>query len=264
MDPLAAASASDGWVEADPSLSTAVPIALVRGWFAADDRSELARYIYDLKAGFYQQRAIATYARASIQAEGYDDVERWAQSLPDEDKPDKLAVFRQLASALPLFDHDAAMRFCDAHCTGPYGNNLRSLIARRWVVHDGPGAMAWLSTGPVGKETDLAVRVTYALWGRRDREAALRWMDAEAIGGLKPWLQPILSVYALLVAEEEPENAIEWAKGIGSDADRETVLVLVARAWRDIDAAAAEAWLLQSSLSGEARERARRSLGNAP
>ena len=41
------------------------------------------------------------------------------------------------------------------------------------------------------------------------------------------------------------------------DHDRAWVLIEVVRAWREVDEAAAEAWLLQSSLSEEVREAAR-------
>ena len=88
-------------------------------------------------------------------------------------------------------------------------------------------------------------------------------LDDRTIAEIEPWLRPILSVYALLVAEDAPAVAIEWAERIEDDEDRETVLMLVARAWRQVDEAEAEAWLLQSPLSEEFREKARRSSGRA-
>ena len=72
-----------------------------------------------------------------------------------------------------------------------------------------------------------------------------------------PGLQPILPLYAQLLAEDSPADAIGWAERIERDEDREVVLVKVARAWRRADEAAAEAWLLESSLSEKAREKVR-------
>ena len=69
----------------------------------------------------------------------------------------------------------------------------------------------------------------------------------------------ITSPFALLSprAEDAPTDAIKWAKRIENEAERETVLIQVARVWRYLDEAAAERWLLQSSLSPEAREQVR-------
>jgi hypothetical protein len=55
-----------------------------------------------------------------------------------------------------------------------------------------------------------------------------------------------------------PARAIEWASRVEDEKIRERLLVRVARAWRWQDEAAAEAWLRESPLSEEARERARK------
>jgi hypothetical protein len=142
---------------------------------------------------------------------------------------------------------------------------LRGLIARNWVVDDGPAALAWLSSASEGYERDHAVRLTFAKWARTDREAALRWMASQTTGETEPWLQPIYPVYAKLLAADAPADAIEWAERIEGDAERETVLIMVARVWRHLDEAAAEDWLLESSLSEEAREKVRAPVGeNVP
>jgi len=60
-----------------------------------------------------------------------------------------------------------------------------------------------------------------------------------------------------LLAEDSPARAIEWAEQIEGSEEREIVLVDIARTWRERDEAAAEAWLLRSPLSEEAREKAR-------
>jgi hypothetical protein len=254
-DPQAAASAVQRWASR-PDVRDAVQIALVRGWFTADP-AELAQFIHDLGMGFARQRAISTYIRALIQAQGIEAAERWAESLSDEDATYKTAVYRQMGAALPLFDHEAGLRWCETHCEGPHGNNLRSIIARRWVRRDGAAALVWLSSAPEGHDKNLAVRGAFALWGQIDREAALDWMAAQTTGEPEAWLRPIFPVYARLLAKVSPADAIEWAERIEGDEEREIVLTEVARAWRQLDEAATEAWLLQSSLSEEAREKVR-------
>jgi hypothetical protein len=82
-------------------------------------------------------------------------------------------------------------------------------------------------------------------------------MAAQTTAEPDPWLRPIFPIYAQLLSKDAPTDAIEWAKRIEGDDERETVLIGVARVWRYLDEAAAEDWLLQSSLSEEAREKVR-------
>jgi hypothetical protein len=256
-DPRAAESAARQWAAKYLAVREVLPKALVRGWFAANP-SELVQYIRDLGAGVPRQRAISAYVRLALQKQGQDAVIRWAESVPGDDAAFKTAVYRQVGSALPLFDLEAGARWCDAHCDGPYGKDLRHIVARRWVQSgDGAAAMAWLSSAPEGADRDFAVWRTFDAWSRVDQEAALAWMAAQTTGELDPWLQPALSIYARLLATDSPADAIGWAERIEEDNKRRFMLIEIAREWRQADEAANEAWLLQSSLSEEALEKVR-------
>lgn len=245
------------WQTLRPDVREAVARGLVLGWYDAG-LPGLTQYIEDIGGGFDRQLALATYLRAAIQKEGAPAVMRWAESVSEEDPAYKLTVYRQVASALPLFDHDAAMRWCDAHCDGPFGNNLRNIIAGRWVVSDGASALEWLSTAPDGPEKNLAIRANFAAWAGLDREAALAWMAGQSDGTkLAAWLEPALPVYAGVLAEQSPTEGIEWAQRIEKEREREIVLIKIARRWRESDPAAAEAWLEASPLSDEARAKVR-------
>jgi len=257
-DPLAAAAGAQLWMNGDPGLAKFLPIALVRGWYANGDSPELQQYIHGL-GGFTRLRALATYVRMVIQSKGPVAVERWAESLPEDDKNYKLAAHRQIASVLPMFDREASMHWCEEHCDGPYGKNLRSLIARGWALEDGQAALDWLMRSPEGAESNRALRATYSLWGRMERQAALDWMSRQiAEGELNPRLDPILSLYALFVAEDSPKDAIQFAMRLQDEHDRANVLILIVREWRKSDPEASEAWIQQSPLSEEDRARARR------
>jgi len=261
-DPQAAAIATEQWSMQNPDVREGVQIALVRGWFTTDP-VELARYIEGIEMGYARQRSLATYIRATIQTQGIEAAVRWAESVSDDDATYKMAVYRQMAAALPLFDQAAVLRWCEAHCEGPHGNNMRSIIARRWARTDGAAALAWLAdAAPEGHEKDLAVRATFALWGQLDRGAVLAWMETQtATGEPQAWLRPVIPVYARLLSEDSPADAAAWAERIEADEEREIVLGQVLRAWRQVDADAADAWLLQSSLSEETREKLRASDG---
>lgn len=258
-DPAAAAAMTESWVKVRRDVAEVLPIALVRGWFAKDPTA-VAGYVAQLEMGFARQRALAAFVRLLVQSQGPETAIRWAESVSEDDPTYKLAVYRQVGAALPLFDHEAALRWCEAHCDGPYGSNLRNIIARRWVLEDGAAALEWLQTAPEGRDKRVALRRVYSIWGRRDREAALDWMakqPRDENGDPEPWLEPIFPVYARALAYDSPAEAIAWAKRIDGEEEREIVLIDVARTWRARDEAAAEAWLETSSLSDEAREKVR-------
>jgi hypothetical protein len=250
--------AVQGWVLYRPDLREAASRALVVGWYEAGHPG-LTQYIYDLGAGFDQQTALATYLKVAIAKEGGDAVIRWAESVSEDDPAYKLAVYRQVASALPISDHAAAMRWCEAQCDGPYGQNLRQFIAMRWALRDGQAALVWLSSAPEGHERNLAIRATFAEWIRQDPEEVLSWMAEQTGDGEPPaWLSPVDPVYAMLLAERRsPTDAIAWAKRIEKDLEREVTLIKIARMWRASDEARAEAWLETSPLSEEARAQVR-------
>jgi hypothetical protein len=261
------------WAEADPHAARkaaeefalipqrrevyeAMQIAVVSGWYKTNP-SELTKFIQDLGVGIGRQRGLATFIRVMVQNEGAEAVIRWAESRPDDDAAYKTSVYRQLGGALMLFDREAGIRWCEAHCDGPYGNNLRNVIGRRWAQNDGAAALEWLSSAPDGHEKKIALRAAFAEWGQADPRAALAWMAARTTGELDPWLRPIIPVYARLLAQESPADAIEWAERTEDAEEREVLLIKIARKWRERDAAAAEAWLAESPLSEEAREKAR-------
>jgi hypothetical protein len=105
------------------------------------------------------------------------------------------------------------------------------------------------------------VRLVFSIWGNRELDASLAWMAAQPRGedgNLEPWIRPAIPVYARLLARSAPLEAIGWAERIEDEEEREIVLTDVARIWRTQDEGAAEAWLGQSSLSEEAREKARK------
>jgi len=263
-DPQAATSTAWSWGADDVVLVRAAPIALVRGWYAQGDSPELTLWMRSLPRGILRQRAVAAYIRVVIETQGSDAAIRWAESLSDEYEGFKLAAFRRLVDTLTTLDPQAGVRMCEAHCDGPYGSNMRSLIARKWVVQDGPAAMAWLSTHEPDIHRDQAVRHTHAKWARTDRDAATAWMTAETTEGAEPWLVPAIPNYARLLAEEAPLDALEWTRRIQDDAEREEVLIDVLRVWRYLHEAEAEEWMEQASLPEEARGRVRDPLPQSP
>lgn len=258
MNPKAAMDKTWSWAEI-PGLERIVPIALMRGWYAANDSEGQRRFLRGVPLDVQGQRAHTAYVRIMIEREGSPAVIAWAESLravTDDDKSYKTGVFRRVADALSQFDVPAAVAWCTEQCAGPYGKDMRSLISRNWVLSDGPAAMRWLSTAHPGNERDYAVRLTYALWSRQDREGAKEWMAAaEGAGEPPPWLAPGFAVYAKLLSGEDPVEALQWAGRVENKQEREQVTVGILRVWRVKDEQAVKNWVLQSSLPENAREK---------
>ena len=265
QDPAAALVATENALRmADEDVARTVQLALVRGWFHAD-RDELERYIYSLGSGLKQQRALFAFALTLAAEEGSEAVTSWAASQPEDDARYKTAVYRQVLSALAWGDPAEAVRFCDAHCDGPFGSRLRVVLIRTRIRDGAEGAevLEWVGRTPAETEAQIEERaheiwVAYALWARRDREGALEWMQEQIDSPDPPaWITPLYGEFARQVSADSPEEAIQWAQKIDEDGERELTLVRIARRWLRQDEAAAEAWLEQSDLSDRARQSAR-------
>lgn len=263
--PAALVAAERALAESSEDVARAVQLALVQGWFRAD-RAGLEQYIYDLGSGIKRQRSLFAYVLALAAADGSDAAIRWAESLPEDDRRYKVAVYRQLMSALAWADMPAALRFCDAHCDGPYGKAMRNVLVRTRLRDGeyGGDVVEWVARVPEGDEQQRANKrqslwVAYATWAQRDRESALEWLEQKVAEGPEPepWLEALYGEYARQIAADSPEEALQWAERVEEENEREITLVRIARSWRRQDEEAAEAWLAQSSLSEQARTQAR-------
>jgi hypothetical protein len=259
QDPKAAVSATWDWVENNEN-EVSVTTGLVRGWYTRNDDEGIRKFLRSRPPGFPGQRAIGTYVRSMIQSNRGPELRAWAESLPDDEEGFKLTVFRRSVLTLANMYEPGkaeARSWCQAHCETPLGKAMRSLIARAWVVDDGPGTFKWLSEAPEGFERDVAVRGAFGVWAELDQEPAMRWMGEQVAGTPGPWLEPAYLIYARVLAKDKPVEAMRWANQIKNPQDREETEIVVARIWRGADEAAAEQWLLQSTLSEQARAKAR-------
>lgn len=256
------------WVEADPEQAlptlrpytraqgdagAAAQIALVRGWYGSGHPG-LEDYIRGIGAGFERQRALSAFATCIIRDKGVEAAVKWAESIPDSTAEYKLEAFRKMGTALVPYDVEAAKRFCEAHCEGPFGSNLRVRIAERWARDDAASSLTWLADAPESQDTHLAVRIAYAVWGTRDGEAAIRWMKEQiarhATGEPPRWLEPTLPIHARLLAEDSPVAGLDQAARLKDPHERNVVMVELAHKWyHGQDRAAAEAWLSKSPLN---------------
>lgn len=254
VDPKSAVRDMSAWTGASGDWGVATQVALVRGWVESGDDG-IEAYIRGLGEGFERQRALKAYATALIQVHGVKKAVAWAEGVQNTAADDryKLEVNRAMGPALIPFDLAAAKGFCERHCEGEQGSNVRTRIANRWSQDDPIAALRWLQQHGGGQDTELATRVVYAKWAGRDRDAAVAWMDEQCRDGVPKWLESAIPVHAQHVAETRPLEGVKWAITIEDEGDRESILMEVARTWREKDEAAADAWLDSSdALSAEA------------
>jgi hypothetical protein len=235
---------------AKPVLRRGSVEALLRGWEESGEPG-LVDYVAGLPFGVARQVAIATLARRKVLRNGSEEAFRWAEGLSD-DHPDrfKLQVFRRVASAVAEVDPHAAAAWAEQHSAGEYGDGLFRRVGVRWAKRDGPAAMAWLAALPAGDQRDAGVQETYREWLSRDAEGATAWMRSSE---LEPWLQPALTLFALYLSGESPEEALDWAARIRDEERRQEAIVRIGRRWVVADPDAAESWLDRTELSEEMR-----------
>ena len=113
-----------------------------------------------------------------------------------------------------------------------------------------------LSTG-TSDEQEPSISGNTVVWRGPGTSADRR--DAIWIGGVDRHSRPMRP--RLLHQSDRVQRRAIVSAGrvvwIENDPEREVVLIKVARVWRYLDEAAAEDWLLKSSLSEEAREKVR-------
>lgn len=263
-DPAKAVAFSESSLIDSDEMARVTQIALVQGWYERD-RTELLQYIRGLGTGIPRQRGLYAYALSLIGDEGSEAAIHWAESVPEDDTEYKHSVFQQMLAALSWADSPAAVRFCDAHCDGPYASGLREVLIRARLNRGeyGGDVVEWVARAREETDQQRAAKshslwVAYSTWAFWDHRAAKDWMARKLEQPQpEPWLKRLYGEYARQVASDDPARAIELAEQIEDEADRKLSLVRIARYWRTQDEAAFEAWLAQSPLDEASREKAR-------
>jgi hypothetical protein len=233
-----------------------VQAGFVRGWFISGEPG-LMDFIKDMGPAWPQRRHIEIVLDEMIHRDGLEATVEWLEDFPDDDVRFKRTVYRAAARELVKADLPTALAFCERHCDEKVGEHTRALLARQWAAVDGPAAMEWVSKAPAGDERDRAVWATFSDWRTYDADGLMAWVDAMGPDGVEPWFYPATELVAMWKSWESPLEAYRWAAHIPDESRRERALVTISWRHRMADEEAAEAWLVQSPLSDEARDKAR-------
>lgn len=269
-------TAVETWAEADPASALVgvdsaliglaaldrqlVPIAehaFIRGWFRKD-RGETERFVEGLGSGVKRQRSLMAFVLSLAYADGSEAAIRFAEGVPETDERYKTEVYQQTLSALSLVSMPAAVEFCDAHCDDRRASGLRGLLSRTRLRNgeDGGRVLEWVARTESGEairqrpDDVRALRSTYAIWARLDRDSALAWMRGQLDAHEPPgWIDLLMGEYARQIAIDSPAEAIRMAEQVPDAIEREQSLVRIGRYWIREDEEKAEGWLERSNLS---------------
>ncbi len=100
-----------------------------------------------------------------------------------------------------------------------------------------------------------------ASWAHQDANAAGEWLGKQPQG---PELDGARSIFATTVAGKDPESAMEWAKTITEENQRQAAVTGVYGTWKKKDAAAADAALARSGMPAQKVEEIRKGAGMGP
>ena len=153
-DPQAAVIASKAWAQRR-DVGDAVQTALVFGWFERTTRRSCAgtSMIWAGNGEWPSSRRSPPTFAADTVARDRSGV-ALGRGRPHRRRQYKKTVNRQAAHWFTLTDRATALRWCEAHCDGPFGEDLRQIIAMDWAREDSPAALAWLSSAPEGHPKD--------------------------------------------------------------------------------------------------------------
>jgi hypothetical protein len=269
--PTVAEAAMEAWASADPAAARvmaeiylahavgpttdSIRSALVRGW-SASGQPGLVEYIYDLGVTVDQGDMVAVLVSERLHRDGPDATIEFLRSLPDEDTRFKRDFSRELAPRLAQLDLQKALEWCETECDSIDATHTRAKIARQWAKDDRLAAMEWASTGLAGTERDRAVRELFDDWLYADIEGLKAWLKQFQPETAPPWFRVLVGRVAVLRAFSDPHEAYRWAALIRDDEQRELTMITITRRYREVDDAGARAWLEQSPLSEEARQKA--------
>lgn len=257
-EPERARAAAVEIAAAHPRLRSEVWNSLAAGWARSENGPEgLAAFLAELRPTHQRDEATGIALRELVRARGTEAALGWADAILEDERQDpnfKRAVFESAVGWAADLDPARSGAWVIAHAGEAYAVQGPLIVADRWGRMDGAAALAWLGEQPAGDPRDQAVRNAFQGWSAVDRPAAKAWLDSVSP---TTFHGPALEAWAGQLVAREPVDALGWCARIVEPERRQRCLESSARSWYATDAVAAEAWLQQSELDEEARERVR-------
>lgn len=213
-------------------------------------------------------------------ASNKQDVFDWARNLPEGEARDN--SLRSVFSAWSRQDPRAAMRALSDLAPAERKNAVQA-VASGWSQTAPEAVLQWSSSLTDASERTDVVRAALSQWAgsspesaakfvermpeaersgpmesvvgnwaARDTASAAAWLDRQPAG---PSKDAALRTLSRKIAQEDPEAALTWARGISNEKDRLRQTESIARDWLRQDPNSARSWISTSTLPEETRKR---------
>ncbi len=245
----------------DPERRVRLRSSMIDGWMRSSDKAGVSDYIANFDDARRRGRLIFLLAGEVMMQMGREGAMRWVEAIPD-DAPNhfKEGMFLHTLKMIATEDPQLAVDWYLEHCKSPYSEGGLEAIARRWAQHqkDPSELFTWLLAldvdGISQEDVDGAISAGFRAWMQTKNEAAQAWL-ATALPNPKLDLAAVEAVRYLLALS--PDVSVQWAMRIQDEETRNRNVVQAARRWREKDPDALQAWLEQSDLPEDVREKIR-------
>jgi hypothetical protein len=154
------------------------------------------------------------------------------------------------ANQLAAKDPKAAIAYIESLPEGTAKQLAQTMAAASWAYNDPVAAAAWVSSLPPDGQGAAAVTLV-AQWAPQDPRAAMDWVAT--LQG--PAHDSAISAYSAHLALRDPGAALGWAQSIASDSIRASTVEALVVQWLERDRTRASAWINNSQLSVEEKQR---------
>ncbi|MFP4069420.1 MAG: hypothetical protein ACLFVC_04480 [Opitutales bacterium] len=153
------------------------------------------------------------------------------------------------------FDPESAAAYVSG-LEGEVPGRVKTSLVEEWAESDPAAAAAWLSELPaddpaIARSTAEIVRE----WARYDLTASAEWLNSLPAS---PELDRAVASYAFRAAHQDPASAMTWAESITNDRVRGGMMERVAATWRSEDPESFQAFIDESEMDAEQKERLRK------
>lgn len=174
--------------------------------------------------------------------------EQWANQLPSG--PDRDAFVSGLCSSSADYYPDFVAGLATTMAPGETQTKIIQELAKSWSHHDPENAATWSTSLPSGQAKSEALKLITGNWAEADPVSAGQWLQALSAEDAR---SVAVEAYVAKTANRCPDLAAEVVDLIGQEAKRNQQIEYIARRWLQRDPAAAQAWLLTTSLPEERR-----------
>jgi len=241
-----------------PGFEPAALRAFIKGWFDSG-APRLESFIRDMtRDTIDRQRSVDTLIGLMTERDGAVAMVEWAKAVRG-DVHYRASVNSRVAAEVVLIDSKLITDWCAEICDTKLGEEMPHMIAASWVMQSPEEAMDFISSMPNAISVRTGTRAAFRRFVIADPDRALAWLETTTEEQRKgEVLQgPVAAYVNRSSLAGQNLLALEWLEYVSHEEEREKGAIMIVRRWLENDESAAEAWMAESSMSEEAKTKAR-------